>query len=121
LYWPFRRGCRLGGDEGVLPAVVVADRKVLPIPLLPVTLQPALWDGPYEGALAGVVEMVWGSMLEAAGRVRVGWESTHGVVVVGEWVFVLGMRTRVLRCWRITCCHRGLLAGSSVWCRCNYY
>src|SRR4051812_3569859 len=87
LYWPFRCRCRLGGDEGVLPAVVVADRKVLPIPLLPVALQPALWNGPYKGALAGVVEMVWGSMLEAAGCVRVGWESAHGVgiVLVGEW------------------------------------
>jgi hypothetical protein len=38
-----------------------------------VALQPALWDGPYEGALAGVVEMVWGSMFEAPGRVRVEW------------------------------------------------
>jgi hypothetical protein len=36
-----------------------------------VALKPALWDRPYEGALAGVVEMVWGSMFEAAGRVRV--------------------------------------------------
>jgi hypothetical protein len=40
-------------------------------------LEPALRDGPYEGALAGVVEMVWGSMFEAAGRVRIGWELVH--------------------------------------------
>ena len=66
-------------------------------------LQPALWDGPYKGALAGVVEMFRGSVLEAAGRVGVGGELTHGVVVVG----MLGMRARVLVYWRITCCHRG--------------
>jgi hypothetical protein len=40
-------------------------------------LEPALWDGPYEGALAGVVEMVWGSMFEAAGRIRIGRELVH--------------------------------------------
>jgi hypothetical protein len=113
LHWPLRRGRRLGGDEGVLPAVVVADGKVLPIPLLPVALQPALWDRAYEGALAGMVEMVWGSMLEAAGRVRVGWESAHGVVV-GEWICLLGVRARMLQYWLITCCHRKFLAGKGV-------
>jgi len=41
------------------------------------TLEPALRNGPYEGALAGVVEMVWGSMFEAAGRIRIGRESVH--------------------------------------------
>lgn len=53
-------------------------------------LQPALWDRPYKGALAGVVEMFRGSMFEAAGRVRVAWESTHDVGVVG----MLVMRAR---------------------------
>ena len=49
-------------------------------------LQPAFWDGPYKGALAGVVEMFRGSMLEAAGRVGVGWEeSTHGDAVMLWW------------------------------------
>jgi hypothetical protein len=46
-------------------------------------LQPALWYGSHKGALAGMVEMVWGSMLEAVGRVRVGWESTHCGCVYG--------------------------------------
>ena len=55
-------------------------------------LQPALWDGPYEGTPAGVVEMFRGSMFKAAGRIRVGGESTHGGIVVG----ILGMRARVL-------------------------
>ena len=55
-------------------------------------LQPALWDGPYKGALAGVVEMFRGSMFKAAGRVRVGGEATQGGVVVA----ILGMRARVL-------------------------
>jgi len=55
-------------------------------------LQPAFRDRPYKGALAGVVEMFRGSMFKAAGRVRVGGESTHGGVVVG----ILGMRARVL-------------------------
>ena len=55
----------------------------MPIPLLPVALQPALWDGSHKGALAGVVEMFRGSMFEAAGRIGVGWEPAHGGVVVG--------------------------------------
>lgn len=92
LSWPLWCWCRLGGDESVLPAFALADGKVLPIPLLPVALQPAFWDGPYKGALAGVVEMFRGSMFKAAGRVRVGGESTHGGVVVS----ILGMRARVL-------------------------
>ena len=58
-------------------------------------LQPALWDGPYKGALAGVVEMFRGSMFKAAGRIGVGGESTHGVAVI----VMLCMRARVL----ITC------------------
>ena len=65
----------------------------MPIPLLPMALQPAFWDGPYKGALAGVVEMFRGSMFKAAGRVRVGGESTHGGGVV---VGILGIRARVL-------------------------
>jgi hypothetical protein len=81
-----------------LPAVVVTDRKVLPIPLLPMALQPALWDGPYKGALAGVVEMFWGSMFKAACRIGVGGEATHGIVVLG----MLGMRARVpITCWSV--------------------
>jgi hypothetical protein len=51
-------------------------------------LQPALWDRPYKEALAGVVEMFRGSMFEAVGRIGVGGESTHGVVVLD----MLGMR-----------------------------
>lgn len=41
-------------------------------------LQPAFGDGPDEGALRGVVDMVWGRVLESAGRVGVGGESAHG-------------------------------------------
>ena len=77
MCWPLWCGCRLGGDEGVLPAVVTADGQILLVPLLPMALQPAFWDWPYEGALAGVVEMVWGSMFEAAGRIRIGRELVH--------------------------------------------
>ena len=77
MSWCLNYGCWLRGDEGVLPAVVAADGQILLIPLLPMALEPALWDGPYEGALAGMVEMVWGSMFEAAGRIRIGRQLVH--------------------------------------------
>lgn len=43
------------------------------------------------------------------------------LLVSGEWVCLLGVRAQMLRCWRITCCHRGLLVGSSVWYGYYYY
>lgn len=112
MSWPLRCWCRLGGNESVLPAAVVANRKVLPIPLLPMALQPALWDGPYKGALAGVVEMLRGSMLEAAGRVRVGGESTHGVVTGSWW--------RCLVCV-LECLCAGSHADADLLGDCQYY
>lgn len=71
-------------------------------------LQPALWNGPYKGALAGVVEMFRGSMFKAASRIGVGGESTHGVVLMG----MLGMRARVLiTCWSVCVSEISLLGG----------
>ena len=76
----------MGSDEGVLSAFVAPKRQILLIPLLPMALQPAFWDGPYKGALAGVVEMVWGSMFKTAGRVRVGRKLAHGIAAKGVYL-----------------------------------
>lgn len=86
---------RLSGDEGILPAVA-ANGQILLVPLPPMALQPAIRNGSNEGTLAGVMQVVRGSMFEAAGRVRVGGESIHGdigyaMLLRGEWLGVYGM------------------------------
>lgn len=74
--WPHALVGDLRGDEGVL-ATVVANGQVLLVPMLPVALQPAVRDGSDESALAGLVQVIWGSMRETAGRIRVRRESAH--------------------------------------------
>ena len=102
----------MGSDECVLSAFVAPDRQILPVPLLPMALKPGFWYGPYKGALAGVVEMVWGSMFKTAGRVGVGRKSAHGIA--SEWVYVVYACCCPAGCRCITCSQRGSISEESV-------